>query len=306
MRCRRHPLCNLSVTALALAPAITFAQSLEPRAYANAPVGLNFLIAGYAYSTGGVAFDPSVPLENGHARVNAVPLAYVRSLDVFGCAGSIGFVLPFAELSGSATLNGVDHERSLSGMADPALRFAVNFYGAPALTAEQFKTYKQDLIVGASVVVTAPLGKYDPDRVANLGTNRWSVKPELGLSKAFDVWTAELSAGATFFTRNDDYIQGNTREQDPLYSAQLHLTRQFGRGMWGAISTTYYEGGRTTLNGVPRDDRQSGSRIGLTFAMPVARQHSIKIYASTGIQARTGTDFDTYGVAWQYLWGGGF
>jgi len=95
------------------------------------------------------------------------------------------------------------------------------------------------------------------------------------------------------------------REQDPLYSAQLHLTRQFGRGMWGAISTTYYEGGRTSLNGVPRDDRQSGSRIGLTFSLPLARQYALKFYASTGLVARTGTDFDTLGVAWQYLWGGG-
>ncbi|HJY76353.1 MAG TPA: transporter [Burkholderiales bacterium] len=294
-----------SALLLILAPVFALAQSLDPRAYANAPVGLNFLIAGYAYSSGGVGFDPSVPLENGHARVNAVPLAYVRSLDVFGNAGNVGLVLPFANLSGSATFNGVEQQRTLTGVADPAVRFAVNFYGAPALSAEQFKAYRQDLIIGASVVVTAPLGDYDSNRVANLGANRWSAKPEPGLSKAFDVWTAELSAGATFYTRNDDYIQGNVREQDPLYSAQLHLTRQFGRGMWGAISTTYYEGGRTTLNGVPRDDRLSGSRVGLTFAFPLVRQQSLKLYASTGVHARTGTDFDTVGVAWQYLWGGG-
>jgi hypothetical protein len=287
------------------APVLACAQSLDPRAYANAPVGLNFLVAGYSYSTGGVGFDPSVPLENGRARVNAVPLAYVRSLDVFGNAGSIGLVLPFAKLSGSATFNGVEQQREITGMADPAMRFAVNFYGAPAVDLEQFKAYRQDLIVGTSLLVTAPLGQYDSSRVANLGTNRWSAKPELGLSKALDVWTIELSTGVTFFTKNDDYIQANVREQDPLYSAQLHLTRLFGRGMWGAISTTYYEGGRSTLNGVPRDDRLSGSRIGLTFSLPLARQYTVKLYASTGIRARTGTDFDTVGVAWQYLWGGG-
>jgi len=288
-----------------LGPTIAFAQSLEPRAYANAPVGLNFLIVAYAYSTGGVAFDPSVPLENGQARVHAVPLAYVRSLDVFGNSASIGLVLPFADLSGSAALGGVERERQSTGMADPAMRLAVNFYGAPAMSMEQFKGYRQDLIVGASVVVTAPFGKYDSSRVANLGTNRWSAKPELGVSKALDVWTVEVNTGVTFFTRNDDYLRGNVRDQDPLYSAQLHLTRQFGRGMWGAISTTYYEGGRSSLNGVPRDDRQSGSRVGLTFSLPLARQYGLKFYASTGLVARTGTDFDTVGLAWQYLWGGG-
>jgi hypothetical protein len=286
-------------------PGLVFGQSLEPRAYANAPVGLNFLIAGYAYSKGGVAFDPSVPLENGQSRVHAVPLAYVRSLDVLGNAGSVGFVLPFADLSGSAALGSLEREREVTGMADPVVRLAVNFYGAPAMDLDRFKAYRQDLIIGASLLVTAPLGQYESGRVANLGTNRWSAKPELGLSKALEVWTVELSTGVTFFTRNDDYLQGNTREQDPLYSAQLHLTRQFGRGMWGAISTTYYEGGRTSLNGVPRDDRQSSSRIGLTFSLPLARQYTLKFYASTGLVARTGTDFDTYGVAWQYLWGAG-
>jgi len=296
---------RVQVLVALLAPVLACAQSLDPRAYANAPVGLNFLIVGYSYSTGGVGFDPSVPLENGHARVNAVPLAYVRSLDVFGNAGSIGLVLPFAKLAGSATFNGVEQEREMTGMADPAMRFAVNFYGAPAMDLEHFKAYRQDLIVGTSLLVTAPLGRYDSNRVANLGTNRWTAKPELGLSKALDLWTFELSTGVTFFTRNDDYIQGNVREQDPLYSAQLHVTRQFGRGMWGAISTTYYEGGRTSLNGVPRDDRQSGSRLGFTFSLPLSRHYTVKLYANTGLYARTGTDFDTYGVAWQYLWGGG-
>ena len=47
------------------APVLACAQSLDPRAYANAPVGLNFLVAGYSYSTGGVGFDPSVPLKTG-------------------------------------------------------------------------------------------------------------------------------------------------------------------------------------------------------------------------------------------------
>ena len=243
----------------------------------------------------------------GNVTVLKLSRPLPRKFGVFrhGNAANIGLVLPFANLEGRATFNGVEQQRQITGIADPAMRFAVNFYGAPALSAEQFKTYRQDLIIGTSVVVTAPLGQYDSSRVANLGTNRWSAKPELGLSKAFDVWTAELSAGATFYTRNDDYIQGNVREQDPLYSAQLHLTRQFGRGMWGAISTTYYEGGRTTLNGVPRDDRLSDSRVGLTFAFPLVRQQSIKLYANTGVRGRTGTDFDTVGVAWQYLWGGG-
>jgi hypothetical protein len=289
-----------------LAPAAALAQSLEPRAYSAAPVGLNFLIAGYAYSKGEVGFDATVPLENGHMRVHALPLGYARTLDVLGNSGSLALVLPFASLSGSATLDGGGEvTRDISGMADPALRLAVNFHGAPAMSAAQFAGYRQDLIIGASVSISAPFGQYDPQRAVNLGTNRWSVKPELGLSKALGAWTAEVSAGITWFSRNDEYFQGSTREQDPIYSTQLHLVRQFGRGTWGAVSATYYEGGRTTVNGVAKNDRQAGSRFGLTFSLPVARRQSVKLFANSGLYARTGTDFDAVGLAWQYLWGEG-
>ena len=288
-----------------LAPvACALAQSIEPRAYANAPVGLNFLLAGYAQSRGGVGFDATSPLENGQVSVHTLPLAYVRTLDVLGNFGSISLVLPFAGLSGSATLDGsAEVKREISGMADPALRLAVNFHGAPAMKAAQFASYRQDLIVGASLLVTAPWGQYDPDRLVNLGTNRWSIKPELGVSQALGAWTVELAAGATFFSANDRYFRGNTREQDPLYSAQLHLIRQLGRGTWAAVSASHYEGGRTTLNDAARDDRQAGSRFGLTFSLPIARQQSLKLFANSGLYARTGTDFDSVGLAWQYLWG---
>jgi len=40
-------------------------------------------------------------------------------------------------------------------------------------------------------------------------------------------------------------------------------------------------------------------------AFPVDRQNSSKLYASSGRSVRTGTNFDTLGIAWQYRWGGG-
>lgn len=46
-------------------------------------------------------------------------------------------------------------------------------------------------------------------------------------------------------------------------------------------------------------------RLGLTVALSVSRYHSIKLYGSTGVYSRTGTDFDTVGIAWQTRWGGG-
>src|SRR5690242_17547722 len=73
----------LTALLFALAPdAVVSAQDMEPRAYSNAPVGMNFLIAGYGFAEGGVAFDPSVPLTNAHVRANGAFLAYARAFGI--------------------------------------------------------------------------------------------------------------------------------------------------------------------------------------------------------------------------------
>jgi len=282
------------------------AQELEPRAYTNTPVGLNFLIAGYAYSSGGVATDPALPIKDAHLHIHSAILAYARSLNVLGTSGKVDVVLPYAWLSGSAEVVGQPQEREVSGLADPRLRFSVNLYGAPALSVEEFTSYKQDLIVGASLQVGIPLGQYDSEKLVNLGTNRWSVKPELGISKAWGRLTIEASGGITFYTTNDDFFGGKSRSQEPLYSLQGHLSYNFSRGMWVGLDGTYYTGGRTTTDGVKDNNFQGNTRVGATFALPVNRYNSIKLFASTGVSTRTGGNFDTVGIAWQYRWGGGF
>src|SRR5262249_43735897 len=119
------------------------AQDLEPRAYANTPVGLNFLIAGYAFSEGGVATDPSLPLKDGSLNVHGAILAYARSLDVWRRSGKVDVVLPYAWASGSAVAFGRRRQRDVNGFGDPRIRFSLNFYGAPALSLEEFAAYHQ-------------------------------------------------------------------------------------------------------------------------------------------------------------------
>ena len=256
-----------------------YAQDLEPRAYANTPVGLNFLLAGYAYSKGSIATDPSLPLQNANLDIHSMLLAYARALDVWGRSGKFDMILPYAWLSGSAEFAGQPQEREVSGFVDPRLRFSVNFYGAPALTLKEFADYKQDLIMGASLQVSVPLGQYDADRLVNLGTNRWFFKPELGISKAWGPLTLELAAGVTLYTDNRDFLDGKTRAQAPLYSVQGHVIYSLPYGIWVGVNGNYYTGGRTTIDGVEGDDVQKNARLGVTIALPVDRHQSVKLYA---------------------------
>ena len=298
-----------SVAALALlggvfAPAAP-AQELEPRAYSNLPMGLNFLAAGYAHSQGGLSTDPSLPLTDAHLRIDTGVVAYVRGIDLWGNSGKFDVIVPYSHLSGTALVAGQPRERDISGPGDPRFRLSVNFYGAPALTLAEYPAYKQDLVIGASVQVTPPWGQYDPGKVVNLGTNRWSVKPDIGFSKAFAPFTIDLTAGVTLFSRNDDYFGGQTLDQAPLYSAQMNLSYDFGRGIWAALGATFYRGGRTTVNDISKEDALSNSRMGLTVAVPIDRYYLIKLNASSGISTRTGTSFDTVGLVLQYRWGAG-
>jgi hypothetical protein len=305
MRASLARIASVACCLLMLAAASARAQHLEPRAYANTPVGMNFLIAGYTYSTGGLATDPALPLTNAQLEIHAPFVAYARAFDAWGKSAKFDTVIASACLDGTADLNGSPVSRDVCGLVDPTFRVSVNLYGAPALQLKDFASYKQDLIVGASLLVQAPLGQYDPTRLVNLGTNRWAFRPEIGVSKALGALTVEAMLGATLFTTNDDFFGGQRREQDPVYSTQLHLIYQFTGGTWIAVNGNYYMGGRTTVDGVAQNDELSNSRFGVTLALPWDRLHSIKLYASEGVAVRAGSDFKTVGLAWQYRWGGG-
>jgi len=285
--------------------AVARAQDIEPRAYSNAPVGVNFLVVGYAYSHGGLSLDPSLPVTDARLESSVALLAYARVLDLWGVSGKFDAIVPYASLSGTADYADQPVQRSIHGLANPLFRVSANLVGAPALTLHEFAAYRQDLIVGVSVQVGVPLSQYDPTRLLNIGTNRWSVKPEVGVSKAIGSWTIEGQAAVTFYGDNTDFFGGSTRTQDPLYALQGHAIHSFRSGIWASLDLTYFAGGRSTIDGVAKNDLQQNWRVGATLAIPVDRRNSIKLAASSGVSARTGNNFDLLAVAWQYRWGAG-
>lgn len=301
----KKPLNSLLLIALVFVARGAEAGEIEPRAYVNTPVGVNFLLGGYAYTEGGLATSGASPIKDAELTMDTGLLAYARSMDVWGKSAKFDIILGYSDLSGEAMVGGETRTRNVSGFLDPRCRFSINFIGAPALSLQEFADYQQALIVGASIQVSAPLGQYDDSRLVNLGNNRWFIKPDIGISKAWGDFSLEFSGGVFLFTDNDDFMGGKELEQDPLYTTQLHATYNFGRGVWAAVSGTYDHGGRTTVDGVRSDDKQENSRVGATLALPVNRNNSVKLYASTPVHTTAGGDFDLLGILWQHRWGGG-
>lgn len=281
------------------------AQDIEPRSFSNAPTGVNFLIVGYGFTRGGLSFDPAVPVTDPQLQTSSAVLAYARELDLWGMSGKFDAIAPYTWLSGTAKFEGQPVERTVAGLDDALFRLSVNFFGAPALTAKEFAAYQQDLIVGASLQVSVPVGQYDQTRVVNIGTNRWFVKPEIGVSKAIGPLTLEVMPAVTVYTANTNFYNGHTRTQDPIYSLQGHVIYSFGSGIWAAADVTYFTGGSTAINGVADNDLQRNWRAGATLSFPINARYSVKLYASRGVSARTHDNYDLIGFQLQYRWGGG-
>ena len=295
----------VTVLALLCAPRTARAQDLEPRAYAASPTGLNFLVGGFGRSAGGVVVDPALPVEDVEATVDAFTIGAGTTFDLFGrtalMVGGVGYVR--AEATGRV---GEDaREVSRSGLADPRFKLSVNLLGGRALTAPEFaRAGERPTIVGVSLTVVPPLGKYEPVKLINLGSNRWSFKPEVGISRLIRrKWTLDGYVGVWMFTENSEFYPGSAvRTQEPVLSLQGHVSYTFRPRLWLAVDGTWYSEGTTSIDGVEKADLQRNSRLGVTASLPIARQQSLKITGSTGATTRIGADFQTVGVAWQLSW----
>ena len=298
----------VGATLLLASPGLTgsvVGQQLEPRAYSVSPVGTNIVVVGYGRSTGDLSFDPSLPITDASATINGVYAGYFRSINFFGRSASVSVALPYAWGNLQGNVEGQFQQVRRSGLSDPSVRFAVNLRGAPAMDLKRFSTYQQKTTIGASVVVVAPLGQYDPAKLINLSANRWAFKPEIGISRAMNRQLfLDFYLGAWLYTSNNNF-QGRTRTQAPIASGQFHLSYNVKPKLWVAFDATFYAGGRTTVNGVRKDDFQRNSRVGGTLSYKLDRRQSVKFAYSRGAITNIGADFQAVSVAYQYLWGRG-
>jgi len=288
--------------AVLLLPVCASAQELEPGAYWPIPVGLNIATVVNSFNIGDLAFDPSAPIDEANATINTTAFSFTRAMAVAGRSTNLGVMLPVVVGHVDGFYLGEPAEVSRFGLGDPRVRFAINLYGAPAMIPKAFASYRQRTLVGVSITVVPPLGQYDSARLINLGTNRWSFKPELGFSRASGKWVFEGMAGVWLFTDNTDFVGGRTREQDPVVATQVHLTYRFTPQRWLAADANFFTGGRTTIGGKENLDLQRNSRVGATFSSAISRRQAIRVSVSRGAYTTIGADFTSIAVGYNFAW----
>jgi Putative MetA-pathway of phenol degradation len=278
------------------------AQELEPRSLTNLPIGTNFIAAGYGFSWGSTLLDASIPIEDLNSNIHGMVAAYARSINFFGMGGKFDIIVPYAIGDWDGFLEGTYAAASRSGFGDPRFRFSFNFFGSPALKLDQFKSYQPHSIAGFSIQVYAPLGQYSEDKLINLGSNRWTIKPQIGIARYRGKWIFEGYISAWIFTANNEFFGGNKLKVRPLYTFKFHLIRSLPKRTWIAFDIGYGLGAKTELNEMVRDDRISSMRFGTTFAIPFAKKHAVKLSYYSAIRFEKGADFDALAISYQFRW----
>jgi hypothetical protein len=278
------------------------AQEIEPRSYSPAPSGVNFLVMVAGNSEGAVLTDPALPVTNIEAEINALAFGYGRTYGLFGRSANFAVVLPYVRARATGDIGETRATATREGLGDTKLRFGVNLIGGPALSPREFAQRAPKTTLGFSLTVNVPTGEYMPDKLVNIGTNRWAAKTEFGLVHPLGKWFFEAYLGTWLFADNGEFFGGHHRQQDPLGSVQAHVSYNFKPRMWVAFDATYYEGGRTKVDGDVNRDRQSNTRAGFTLSLPVGQKYSLKFNWSRGANTRIGSNFTTVGVGLQYAW----
>jgi len=278
-------------------------QDLEPGFMFPLPIGTNVAMLSTGYSQGNILLDKTIPIEGLESKMFNLGMIYLRGFKLFNRLAKIDVVLPYANADFKALVEGLPQSANRTGLGDPMVRFSMILLGVkPLKPQEYFKQEQKKFKLGVSFRIKAPLGQYDPDKLINLGGNRWVLKAGMGASYTIKrklVFEAQLNT--IFFGANDAFFGGSTSKQDPILEGQFHTTYIFKPGIWLAASFGSVRGGEIKVDGVPTTT-ENNDRYGLTFAYKIKKQHSLKAAYTNALISRTGADFDSYLIGYQFLW----
>ena len=285
-------------------PRALYAQFTDARTYSEGSAGLNSLEFTYAYVRGNASIDTSLVVGSENLNLNKGTFSYTHNFSMFGQMAWVTANVPFASLEGSVAASNASG--STSGMGDSSLELAVLLKGGPALSAAQLATYQRTTIVGTSLTVTAPTGKYDGNKVLNLGSHRWSFKPELGVSYPIGTeqkWELDGYINAYFFTDNTSFQGMEILHQEPLPGLEAHLSYNVTPSLWMSLDTRYAFRGETVVDGVEQNNSQENLTLGAEASWAPNSHNSLDFVFAKALVHRNAPAFTGVSVSYVYSWG---
>ena len=279
------------------------AQDLEPRRWSHLPRGMNVFGLAVGRTEGDLFFDPVLQAKDVEVTADTYLASFVHSFGLFERSARVDVLVPHASSKWEGLVSDVPASTQRTGFADPRIRLSVNLVGAPSLAGPEFMEFKKEnptnTIVGAAVSIVLPWGEYKENKLLNLGGNRYVFRPQLGVLHIRGPWSYELTASTFFFTTNDEFFNGNKRQQDPLHAVQAHVVRSFEGGWWASAGAAYGWSGESKINGERQGDRRGDLLSGFSVGCPVGKNQSVKVgYIRSRTQKDVGADTDSVVGAW--------
>ncbi|MGB5358360.1 MAG: transporter [Eudoraea sp.] len=251
-----------------------YTQDVEPRRWSSIPLGVNVIAAGYAYTSGDVFFDPVLGAEDVIYTGNGFVAGYIRPFRLGNKLARVDVLLPFSFSRWEGLLDGVAESANRTGFGDPRVRLSLNLTGPPPTGPKELQEYLTANPVyttfGVSCSLTLPFGQYSNAFLLNLGSNRFVIRPQIGMVHYWGPWSYELTSSVVFFTKNTDFFNGGELKQKALFALQTHLIRQFKKRFWASISAGYNQGASSIVNQQFNDDRRANflgaASVGTSFA----------------------------------------
>lgn len=284
-----------------------YAQFTDPHNYDNTPVGLNQLELDYGYAHSNASIDTSLLVPGAQFNLNTGVIDYTR---YFGFVHRLMWAeasVPLGGLSGAIT--GTNIRGSTTGAGDSSYVLAMLLKGGPALSVAQFANYKPATVLGLSFAMTAPTGQYDPNKLLNLGTDRWSFKPEFGISRPFgpgEKWQFDGYANAYFFTDNSSYRGREILRQQALPGFEGHLSYAVLNSLWVSVDTRYSFRGDTSVNGMDQDNAQQNFLVGSEVNVSLSSKNTLVFEFAKPVLHKNGPTYTGFVMKYSYTWGKGY
>jgi hypothetical protein len=177
--------------------------------------------------------------------------------------------------------------------------------GGPALSIEQFENYKPVTTLGLSFTTTAPTGLYDSNKILNLGSDRWSFKPEIALSYPFgsgQKWEFDAYANASLYTDNTSYHGKGILRQEALPGFEGHISYAFNERIWASLDTRYSFRANTFVDGVSQNNAQQNFVLGNELYLSLNPQNSLTFVFAKAIVHQNGPAATGFSIKYDYTW----
>jgi hypothetical protein len=279
------------------------AQDIEPRRWGVIPIGTNVIGVGYLYSNGELLLDPVLEVEDVEMNIHSIAVAYVKPFNLLNTKMRFDLQLPFASANWNGLVSGQPASADRTGMADPRLRLSYSIIGPPSASVKEYGEFLKNnpvyTTVGVSLSFRLPFGNYLEDKLLNIGFNRFTVRPQIGMVHNWNKWSYEITGSIFLFTKNKAFANGNTRTQAPMYAFQNHLNYQFNSSIWTSIGIAYGAGGKSKINDISKNDLRQDLLFGYSLGFKIRPKQSIKFsYLRSATQQTLGARVNTFALLW--------